>query len=153
MFEIHVDVDSLKIDSVDPVFVAGEVWVELNGQDFPGEKWTDSPLSVIGSLGTAIERLREGWVAVDMYFFEGPYFVKLSRVETVNSEEMVRVTFLRDYWSESDSEYLGEVIADENVPRREVEESYRRAVGRLVSWGEGAQAPELLSLLRRMSRS
>ncbi|MFB6833217.1 MULTISPECIES: hypothetical protein [Streptomyces] len=152
MFEIEIDVDSLKVDSVDPVFVAGEVRVAWNGQVFPHAAWTDAPLSVIGSLGTAIEQIRAGRAEADMYFFEGPYFVKLSATGGPGDEAMVRVTGLRDHWSEENGEDLAEIVADGVVPLGEIEEAHRRTMGRLIAWCEESGHPGLLPLLRRMSR-
>ncbi|MET8971411.1 hypothetical protein [Streptomyces hydrogenans] len=152
MFEIEIDVDSLKVDSVDPVFVAGGVRLEWNGQVFPHRAWTDAPLSVIGSLGAAIEHIRAGRAEADVYFFEGPYFVKLSATDSSGEEDMVRVTGLRDIGSEEDGEDLAEIVADGVVPLREVEEAHRRTMSRLITWCEKSGDPELLPLLRRMNR-
>ncbi|MFJ6409709.1 hypothetical protein ACIQK9_29750 [Streptomyces hydrogenans] len=149
MFAIEIDVDSLKVDSVDPVFVAGKVRVVWNGQDFPHAVWTDAPLSVIGSLGTAIEHIRGGRTEADVYFFEGPYFVKLSAADSPGTEDTVRVTGLRDRGSEEDP---AEIVADGFVPLREVEEAHRRTMKRLIAWCERSGDPGLLPLLRRMNR-
>jgi hypothetical protein len=134
------------------VFVSGEVWVTVGGHEFPAEKWVDAPISVVGTLGTAVEAARRE-EPYDMYFFEGPYFVKLSPVASFDVDRMVRVTALKDYWDETAQDYLGEIIADSFVPLSEIEESYRKAVVNLISWAEEDGQSELLSLFIAKLRS
>ncbi|MFG3353544.1 hypothetical protein [Streptomyces sp. NPDC048001] len=149
MFDIRLNVDSLGIDSSDPTFVTGEVWITLNGESFPGGRWADSPISVLGSLGSAIEMARAG-EAADAYFFEGPYFVKFSPAVSSGEAMQVRATALRDYWDESAGECLGQIILDEVVSLGDIEAAYRSALERLISWGERGGEAKLLSILQRL---
>ncbi|MET9657541.1 hypothetical protein [Streptomyces sp. NPDC006510] len=60
----------------EPLLVSGEVWFTLGDKDFPAAHWTDSPVSVLGSLCEAIDSAEKGEVG-EVYFFDGPYYVKL----------------------------------------------------------------------------
>ncbi|WP_158710583.1 hypothetical protein [Streptomyces flavochromogenes] len=150
-FKVVLNVRSLKVDSVDPVFVSGDVHVVVGGCEFPSGDWTDSPISAIGSLGSAIQWVRKGEPA-DMYFFEGPYFVKLSPSESFRTDQKVRVTALRDYWDESAQDYFGEIVADSWVSLGEVERAYSQAVSSFVRWGEENGEVKLLALFKGMPK-
>lgn len=52
MFELNLPVETLEVRG--PLFAAGVVWLRLEGTDFPASGWHDSPLSVFGSLRTAV---------------------------------------------------------------------------------------------------
>jgi hypothetical protein len=150
-FTIEVVPHSFTVDSVEPVFVSGEVWVTVGGHAFPGERWVDAPISVVGTLGSAAEAIRGG-EPVDMYFFEGPYFVKLSPAASFDVDRMVRVTALKDYWDEAAQDHFGEIIADAFVSLGKIEETYQKAVTDMIFWAEENGQPELLSRFRKMSR-
>lgn len=54
MFGAHVIPDELRIDSRDPLFVDGPVWLTLGSREFPSSGWTDAGPSVLGSMGQAV---------------------------------------------------------------------------------------------------
>jgi hypothetical protein len=51
----------------------GRIWLMIGGESFPGENWTDTPLSVLGSFKTALAMLAAGGGEADSSFFDGPY--------------------------------------------------------------------------------
>ncbi|WP_327070818.1 hypothetical protein [Kitasatospora sp. NBC_01302] len=149
MFDIQVDRESLLVSSRDPRFLTGDVWLRLDGKAFPSCNWSDSPLSVLGSLRSAILEVRSGLTA-DMYFFDGPYFAKLAPDGQAGNEQTIKVTGICDRHPPEDSTDGGvaevEVLAD--LP--EMEGSYSRAVQELYGWATDNCESAVLELLAKM---
>ncbi|GAA3042908.1 hypothetical protein GCM10020229_62620 [Kitasatospora albolonga] len=152
MFDVHVVPDKLKIDSRDPVFVDGPVWLTLGGRDFPVSGWTDAVLSVLGSMGAAVAGALNGDIH-DFYFFEGSYFAKLLPLsDAPGTPRRVRVAAVDDGSAETvDDEALpeGEVLAETVVLLREVAERHRAAQELLRAWFEAHGEVELAAVLSR----
>ncbi|MFI5526965.1 hypothetical protein ACIA8O_00255 [Kitasatospora sp. NPDC051853] len=152
MFDVQVVPGKLKIDSRDPVFVDGPVWLTLGGRDFPASGWTDAVLSVLGSMGTAVAGALDGGMH-DFYFFEGSYFVKLIPLPDVpGAPRRVRVVAVDDGNAGAvDDEDMpeGEVLAEAVVLLREVAERHSAAQELLRAWFEAHGEAELAAVLSR----
>ncbi|MEU4303476.1 hypothetical protein [Kitasatospora aureofaciens] len=144
MFAVVVLPESLQVDSRSPLFVAGRVWLEIAGHAFPGAGWSDSPLSVLGSMRAAIRHALDDGEG-DVYFFEGPYFTKLLLTE----DRALRVVGVCDRYPAPDG---GGVIETEaTVPVHEVLDAYRDAVRSLRQWAQERGEAEALAVLQKMS--
>ncbi|MFD3841496.1 hypothetical protein ACFWWC_35365 [Streptomyces sp. NPDC058642] len=141
---------SLSVDSRVPLFVAGKVWLTISRADFPEIDWIDSPLSVLGSMGTAVrDYLANG--AGDMYFFEGPYLARLTPDSSDDSR--VAVSGICDRSTSIDSgENGGTVEARVVVPLQGIIGSYQAALRSLEEWASLNGEEEVLSVLSRMER-
>lgn len=146
VFVIRLGLDSLKVSSIPPLFVSGSIWLEMGGRSFPAYDWTDTVLSVVGSLGTAIRSARSGETA-DFYFFDGPYFVKLSPQKQGPAEPMVRVSGVCDRLHLLGEEESGVVEAETVVLLAELENVYVRCVQDLRAWAEQHGHTEITALL------
>lgn len=149
-FGIKILPGSLQVDSRVPLFVAGRVWLELAGKPFPVAEWSDAPLSVIGSLGTAISRVPR-WGSADFYFFEGPYFVKLVK-EGGRQGGCVKVFGICD---RDPVGPVGEgvVEAQATVSLHVVRQSYNQACQTLRDWAIEHRESEVIEVLSRASLS
>ncbi|MFI9848257.1 hypothetical protein ACIHFD_65390 [Nonomuraea sp. NPDC051941] len=102
MFELMMPVGELDVRSRSPLFVAGRIWVAIDGVDFPSAGWTDSPISVLGSLGVAIHAVHRGEAgeAGEVYLLGGPYYLKLIPKNSLDSTsskiDVVAVCVTRD---------------------------------------------------------
>ncbi|MER7757652.1 hypothetical protein [Kitasatospora sp. NPDC097643] len=144
MFAVVVLPESLQVDSRSPLFVAGRVWLEIAGHAFPETGWSDSPLSVLGSMGTAIHHALDDGEG-DVYFFEGPYFMKVLLTE----DGALRVVGVCDRHPAPDDG--GVIEAEVTVPVHEVLDAYRNAVRSLRQWAQERGEAEVLAVLERMS--
>jgi hypothetical protein len=142
-----VDRDSLKLDRLSPLFVGGRVWLQAGNTAFPCHGWTDSPLSVIGSMGTAIDRVRSGEEEEsDFYFFDGPYFVKLlPDTAEAGSAPIVRVVALDDH--DEDNPVIG---VDVRVPLVDLETAFAQAVRTPGDWADSTGSPEVIAAVARV---
>ncbi|MBL7619233.1 hypothetical protein [Frankia sp. AgB1.9] len=141
-----VDRDSLTLDRISPLFVGGRVWLQAGNTAFPCHGWTDEPLSVIGSMGTAIDSIRSGeeeeW---DFYFFDGSYFVKLlPDTAEDGSVQVVRVVGLDDH--DEDNPVIG---VDVRVPLVDLQTAFAQAVRTLRDWADSTGSPELIAAVAR----
>ncbi|MBO1415604.1 hypothetical protein [Streptomyces sp. FH025] len=143
MFELKLPVETLQVRG--PLFAAGEVWLRLGGVEFPGAGWTDSPLSVFGSLYRAVEAALKGetWEA---YFFDGPYFVKLIPVAAApGSPHLVRIAGVCDR-----DEANPAVLADITIPFRDVVQGVNLTLQSLRAWAADEGDAEIQAMLLAM---
>ncbi|MFE9747143.1 hypothetical protein ACFYOT_19755 [Saccharothrix saharensis] len=150
MIGLQIVLDSLEVGSRTPLAPSGRVWLELDGKNFPDYGWVDLPLSVVGSMKTAIESIRSGEEG-DFYFFEGPYFVKLLPAKVESGAAGARVVCLCDRASLPGEDGGGVVEGEALVPLADVEEVYRRAVRDLLGWATRNDEAEAVSVLSQMS--
>ncbi|MFJ9951738.1 hypothetical protein [Kitasatospora sp. NPDC091207] len=159
MFDLHIPLDDLRVDSREPLFVDGRVWLTVDGREFPAARWSDAALSVLGSLGRAVAGALDGETA-DFYFFEGSYFVRLTPLPPEpRAPRRVRVTAVDDgdTWA-ADAEgnavpvAEGEVRAEVVVPLREVAERHGAALALVGGWAEARRENEVIRVLSRMYR-
>ncbi|MFI1386342.1 hypothetical protein [Embleya sp. NPDC020886] len=152
MFDVQLIPGRLKIDSRDPLFVDGPVWLTLDGREFPNSGWTDAVLSVLGSMGAAVAAALDGKVW-DFYFFEGSYFVKLIPLpDAPGTPRRVRVAAVDDgnAWAANDEGMPeGEVVAEAVVPLREVAECHGAATQLIRTWAEAHGEAEAAGVLSR----
>ncbi|MEV7123001.1 hypothetical protein [Kitasatospora griseola] len=152
MFDVQVVPDRVKIDTRDPLFVDGPIWLTLGGQEFPFSGWTDAVLSVLGSMGAAVAGALDGGVH-DFYFFEGSYFVKLIPLpDAPGTPRRVRAAAVDDGGAgAADDEGMpeGEVVAEVVVPLREVAECHSAAKKLVRAWAEAHGEAEVLGVLAR----
>ncbi|MEU4303656.1 hypothetical protein [Kitasatospora aureofaciens] len=152
LFDVQVVPGKLKIDSRDPLFIDGPVWLTLGGREFPFPGWTDAVLSVLGSMGAAVTRALDGEV-YDFYFFEGSYFVKLIPLpDAPGTPRRVRVAAVDDgNTGAADDGGMpeGEVIAEAVVPLREVAERHSAAKELVRAWAEAHGEAEVAGVLSR----
>jgi hypothetical protein len=144
LFDIIIPIETLKVDSRRPLFVAGRAWIELDGADFPRANWSDSPLSVLGSLSAAISTVRQKEVG-DFYFFDGPYFVKIFPITTGSAPLQVDVVAVCDRDSDN-----GVIEARAEVSLSEVVQKYALTLSSLRDWAARQEEAEVLDLLLRM---
>ncbi|MGW5000884.1 hypothetical protein ACWEP8_24775 [Streptomyces hydrogenans] len=143
MFELKLSVETLEVSG--PLFAVGVVWLRLGGTDFPGSGWYDTPLSVFGSLHTAVQEVLKGETR-DAYFFEGSYFVKMIPVATVpGSPRLVRIAGVCDRDEASPA-----VLADITVPLRDVVESLNSMLQSLRAWATDEGDAEIQAMLLAM---
>ncbi|MFE0458578.1 hypothetical protein ACFW1A_04855 [Kitasatospora sp. NPDC058965] len=143
MFAVVVLPESLQVDSRSPLFVAGRVWLEIAGRAFPEAGWNDAPLSVLGSIGTAIRGALDRGEG-DVYFFEGPYFTKL----LASNDGLFRVVGVCDRYPDPDGG--GAIEAEVTVPVQELLDAYRDAVHRLIGWAQERGETEVFAVLAKM---
>ncbi|MER5419515.1 hypothetical protein [Streptosporangium roseum] len=143
MFEIIIPVETLEVDSRYPLFVGGQAWVEIEGVTFPGAHWTDTPLSVLGTLHSAISAVRQGESA-DVYFFEGPYFLKIFPVEDGSTPLQLDVVAVCDRSDE------GVVEARAKVTLSEVVKKYNLTLSSVHKWAATREEVEVLDILSRI---
>ncbi|MET9904748.1 hypothetical protein [Streptomyces sp. NPDC006446] len=150
MFSVTVVPNSLSIDSRVPLFVAGKVWLTISHTDFPERDWTDSPLSVIGSMGAAVcDYLAVG--TGGMYFFEGPYLVQLTH--DPSDDSLVVVSAICDRPSLIGNRESEETVeAQVSVPLRDVIGSYQAALRALEEWASLNGEEDVASVLSQMDR-
>jgi hypothetical protein len=88
MFEVKLDELDIPMRAGD--VPAGRIWMVLDGIDFPDERWSDFPISVLGSAVDAVAGLAAGGMEAFSYFFDGPYYVyyKKDRFPTTVSYEL-----------------------------------------------------------------
>ncbi|GAB2925639.1 hypothetical protein [Streptomyces heilongjiangensis] len=150
MFSVTVVADSLSVDSREPLFVAGKVWVTISHADFPERDWTDSPLSVIGSMGAAVRDYLTGETG-DVYFFEGPYLVRLA--SDPSDDSRVVVSGIYDGPKPIvNSEGEGTVEVHVSVPLQNVIDSYGAALRAVEEWASLNGEEQVMSVLSRMER-
>jgi hypothetical protein len=143
VFELKLPVERLEVRG--PLFAAGVVWLRLGGTDFPESGWHDSPLSVFGSLHTAVREVLKG-ATRDAYFFEGSYFVKMVPVAvTSGSPIVVRIAGICDS-DEADPV----VVADITAPLRDVVESLNSTLQALRAWAADEADAEIHAMLLAM---
>ncbi len=143
MFELRLPVETLEVRG--PLFAAGVVWLKLGGTDFPESGWHDTPLSVFGSLHTAVQEVLKGqtW---DAYFFEGSYFVKMIPVAALpGSPRWVRIAGVCD-----SDEANPVVLADITAPLRDVVESLNSMLQSLRAWAADEGDAEIQAMLFAM---
>lgn len=69
--------------------LTGQIWVEVNGQEFPEVRWSDFPLVLLGRWCQAVaEALRALDEERDLRFMDGPFCIGLS----AQSNGTIRVT-------------------------------------------------------------
>ncbi|MGP3956479.1 hypothetical protein ACTWPT_10815 [Nonomuraea sp. 3N208] len=144
MFELIIPVEELEVRSRSPLFVAGRVWVSIDGVDFPGARWTDSPISVLGSLEAAIRDVRRGEVG-EAYFFDGPYYLKIFPKNGFAASSKVDVAAVCDREPGE-----GVVHVQRAVDLSEVIQKYQLSLSSLREWAESHGEAEMLALLSRM---
>lgn len=150
MFSVTVVASSLSVDSRMPLFVARKVCLTISRADFPEIDWIDAPLSVLGSMGTAVrDYLVDG--TGDMYFFEGPYLVRLTPDSSDNSRVVVSGICDRSA-SIDNGENGGTVEARVTVPLQEIIGSYQSALRSVEEWASRNGEEEVASVLSRMER-
>ncbi|AJF70418.1 hypothetical protein [Streptomyces vietnamensis] len=143
MFELKLPVETLEVRG--PLFAAGVVWLRLGGTDFPESGWHDSPLSVFGSLHTAVQEVLKGETR-DAYFFDGSYFVKMIPVAaTSGSPRLVRIAGVCD-----SDEANPAVVTDITAPLRGVVESLNSVLQSLRAWAADEGDAEIQAMLLAM---
>lgn len=144
MLGFEVAPNSLRVDSKNPLFLAGEIWLQVDTLSFPATGWSDSPLSVIGSFGAALVSVLAGEEDVDAYFFEGPYFVKLLG----SADSDLRVVGVCDRYT--DNEGGGKVEVESTASLARLIDNYEKCVGVLLEWATTNGEYEVLSALSRL---
>ena len=147
--DIINDLDSLKIDSRSPLLVAGRIWFDIGGSAFPGERWSDSPLSVLGSLGEALSRVVEDGEG-DVYFFEGPFFVKLLADGATDGYSRVRVCGVRDAPMRGAEEPVGVVEAESRARLVDLIDCCALRVREFKAWASEIGEREVSDILGTM---
>ncbi|MEV6156960.1 hypothetical protein AB0L53_42135 [Nonomuraea sp. NPDC052129] len=145
MFELIMPVEELEVRSRSPLFVAGQIWAVIDGVDFPGARWTDSPISVLGSLGTAIQAVRRGEVG-EVYFFDGPYYLKFIPENRLDSTSLkIGVVAVCDRDSDEGVAWIRGKVA-----LSEVMQKYQLTISFLRGWAESQGEAAVLDLLSHM---
>ncbi|MER7195873.1 hypothetical protein [Streptomyces flaveolus] len=140
MFELKLPVDTLQMKG--PLFAAGTVWLSLASTDFPETGWHDTPLSVFGSLHTAVQEALKGHTH-DAHFFEGPYLVKITPVAaTPESPRLIQITGINDRDDTNPA-----VLADITAPLREVVENLNSTLRSLRAWAANAGNADIQATL------
>ncbi|WP_225637161.1 hypothetical protein [Streptomyces solaniscabiei] len=143
MFELKLPVETLQVKG--PLFAAGVVWMRLASTDFPESGWHDTPLSVFGSLYTAVQEVLKGQTH-DAYFFEGPYLVKITPVAaTPGSPPLVQITGIDDRDDTNPA-----VLADITTPLRDVVEDLNFTLHSLRAWAADAGDADIQAMLLAM---
>ncbi|GAA2793414.1 hypothetical protein GCM10010441_18330 [Kitasatospora paracochleata] len=139
MSALEISLAALRLDRAAPPLVAGEVWFTLDGVDFPAAHWSDSPLSVLGSLAEAVRHAAAGRAA-DVYFFDGPYYLRLAPGPggTIRAAGVCD----REGWVSGSGE--GTVQAECTTTAAELTELYGQALIAVERWARDAGAPQLL---------
>ncbi|MEU0156583.1 hypothetical protein [Micromonospora fulviviridis] len=134
--------DSLQVDARDPqLYLHGQIWVTIDGYDFPERNWTDSPLSFLGSFRAAIRKAVVTGEEADFYFWEGAYFVKI-----VPRSGGVDIFAVHDI----DPDEGGPVEASCVSTLDELGRLYQTEISRLMTWAQKRQEMELLRFLARI---
>ncbi|MFF5012197.1 hypothetical protein [Streptomyces sp. NPDC001165] len=130
--------------------MAGKVWLTISHTDFPERDWTDSPLSVIGSMGAAVCDYLAGGSG-EMCFFEGPYIVRLT--SDPSDDSLVVVSGICDRPSSIDSSESEETVeAQVSAPLLDVIRSYEAALLVLEEWASLNGDEDVVSVLAQMNR-
>ncbi|MFE4516877.1 hypothetical protein ACFRMQ_22085 [Kitasatospora sp. NPDC056783] len=145
MFRINIPTDALAVDKRNPLFVAGQAWLEIDGEAFPEAHWTDAPLSVLGSMREALACAHEGELG-EVYFFEGPFYVKFLPENTLSAERTVDVVGLRDRVPSSPGDG-DEIVIRASVPLGDLVRSHQQVVGELRQWATAHAETEVLEVL------
>jgi hypothetical protein len=113
--DIIIDLNSVEVRSRSPqLFVVGRIWFDIGGSAFPVEGWSDAPLSVLGSLVTALSLVAEDGEG-DAYFFEGPLFVKFLAAGVMGGYPRIRVCGVRDTYTHGSDQPVGVIKAETNA--------------------------------------
>ncbi|GAA2662764.1 hypothetical protein [Streptomyces lunalinharesii] len=161
MDDLKVSVAALAVSAGTPQLVSGEIWCTLGGVDFPGAHWTDAPVSVLGSMGEALRRAASG-EAGEVYFFEGPYYLKLTprragaradaEVEGARDRAVeVEVTAVCDRAYQLSGTGGGDVEARCVVPLHALQRHYADVVVALGGWARQHGHAEVAAVLARMA--
>lgn len=140
---ITFEISDLRVDSLVPVFVSGMAWFDFDGFSFPGCQWTDAPLSVLGSFGSALSDLTGGASEVDIYFFEGPYYLKVNRVASASDKILVRAICDRDDLED------GTVLFETIYSLKSFGFLYSKALSAAQSWAVEVDAEELSRMIAK----
>ena len=132
-------------------FVSGEIWFTLGETDFPGAHWTDSPLSVLGSLGEAIRSAAAGESAV-AYFFDGTFDVGLIP-DPAGHRGYVEVLGINTREGLLTGSGEGVVEACSTVPLDDLRRQYLTLVAKLEAWAQCHDHAEVAEILAEMVRT
>jgi hypothetical protein len=77
---LHADPSTVRLGTRGPS--TGDLWITLGGAAFPGPRWNDFVVVILGAWCAAVLRIvRSGSTMEEVYFMEGPYSVELSPAE------------------------------------------------------------------------
>ncbi|MER7986238.1 hypothetical protein ABTY53_11635 [Streptomyces noursei] len=151
MGDLKVSVAGLAVSAGTPQLVSGEIWFTLGGVDFPGAHWTDSPVSVLGSMGEALRSAASGEVG-EVYFFEGPYYVQLTpRLAGAPADVEVEVAAVCDRAHQLSGTGGGDVEARCVVPLHALQRHYADVLVELGGWARQHGHAEVAAVLARMA--
>ena len=148
MLKVRVPVAALHGDGANSANVSGGIWLEIGEAVFPGVSWADEPMSVLGSFKEALTLLLGGEEEADFYFFEGPYYVKLTRSRA--SLALVTVTAICDRYGLGDASGQGVVQAVTESSLEELKEALSCGIDIVHKWvreNAGAAALEVADRL------
>ncbi|KUL38704.1 hypothetical protein ADL22_17525 [Streptomyces sp. NRRL F-4489] len=141
----------LEVAPGEPRQLSGRIWFTLAGTDFPGARWSDTPLPVLGSLCEALARAGRG-EAGEVYFFEGPYYVRLVPVPGDGPEPRVEALGVCDRAGLVSGSGEGTVEARSgSVPLAAVRGECARLLGELAVWARQHGHPEPADRAVRMA--
>ncbi|MFI6156714.1 hypothetical protein ACIBCA_29000 [Kitasatospora sp. NPDC051170] len=75
-FEVFCDIETLDLARSGSIW--GDVWINIDGFDFPESNWNDMPLAFLVELLDAIADVRRREGDRRVRFFDGPFWVDLS---------------------------------------------------------------------------
>ncbi|GAB3847260.1 hypothetical protein GCM10027610_066810 [Dactylosporangium cerinum] len=74
-FTVRLDLEDLQVLSGADAPLWARLWIDFDGIEFPGTRWSDFIGAVAGSTLTAIRDLTGGADQACTYFFDGPYYI------------------------------------------------------------------------------
>jgi hypothetical protein len=81
--ELMLELETLSISRKGTI--SGEVWLRIEGMDFPEPNWSDLPVAFSSSLLEATVRLQSSSNAGEqtVWFLDGPYYIRLEGARDV----------------------------------------------------------------------
>ncbi|MFF3316085.1 hypothetical protein ACFYV5_11290 [Streptomyces sp. NPDC003035] len=148
--QVRISVADLEVRRGTPPQVSGEIWFTLGETDFPVAHWTDSPLSVLGSLGEAIRSSSAGETG-EAYFFDGPYNVRLipAPAGTQGHVDVIGISEREGLISGTGE---GVVEARCTVPLDELRRHYVSVLAEWERWARRHGHSDVAETLSRMAR-
>ncbi|MGG2464238.1 hypothetical protein ACO0M4_31475 [Streptomyces sp. RGM 3693] len=146
---LTISVAEWEVSREAPQAVSGEIWFTLAGVDFPGAHWTDSPVSVLGSMREALDSAASGEVG-EVYFFDGPYYVKLTP-HPANDRDEVEVLAICDRAQQLSDTGEGTVEARGKVPLSALRQQYVDVVAERERWARHHGHSQVADVLSQMT--
>jgi hypothetical protein len=150
MFDFRIDFEALVVDEMAPLFLVGNVWLQMGDSEFPEHGWGDNPLAVLDSFGAALANIQDSKHEAVFYFFDSPIFVRLTAGDSSADDPIVRMYGAYDEDSVEEEELAEGVEAEEIAQLSHLKEVYMRRLREVQEWAAVRGESQVISALAGM---